>query len=103
MESDTKSYFQIVSDLSRDMDGFLYLKPEPKLEHKPERFRPLARYGWGPTNPIMAKKPFNQLFPSPLEVWVGSYKCLIKFQKLLKMQFPSPLKVWVGSYKYSRN
>jgi len=45
MESDTKSYFQIVSDLSRDMDGFLYLKPEPKLEHKPERFRPLARYG----------------------------------------------------------
>lgn len=36
----------------------------------------------------MAKKPFNQLFPAPLEVWVGSYIIVSKITAEA-LKFPS--------------
>ena len=62
-------------------------------------FRPLSRYGWGPTLKRRRKMKNLFLFPAPREVWVGSYMKTFKF-KAYGQKFPSPLEVWVGSYNY---
>ena len=88
-----------------------------------ESFRPLARYGWGPTDKVLKLKKPLRVFPSPLEVWVGSYWVSIGISESVlrlsfrplsrygwaptneneetkngKRKFPSPLEAWVVSY-----
>ena len=90
-------------------------------------FRPLARLGGVPTKTIKLGLTDRHAFPSPLEVWVGSYKTsksersgcfsiisgpsrglgsfLQKMKKYVNKNgnvFPAPLEVWVGSYFIQR-
>ena len=63
-----------VSGPSQGMGGFLRLGREQGTERR-RSFRPLSRYGWGPTQVVLSQmKQHKILFPAPLEVWVGSYK-----------------------------
>ena len=41
----------------------------------------------------------NNLFPTPLEDWVGSYRESHELKKKELFMFPAPLEVWVGSYR----
>ena len=61
-------------------------------------FRPLSRYGGGPTIEKAVKTGFANKFPAPCEASVVSnnHKSL---RKCCHKQFPAPREAWVGSYQ----
>ena len=61
-------------------------------------FRPLSRYGWFPTDSSLSVAQMKKAFPSPLEVWVVSYR-IPGTRNHKYARFPSPLEVWVVSYE----
>ena len=72
MKKRQKNTTKLVSGPYRGMGGVL-----PKLNRLKSQlktnFRPLSRYGWGPTFTTQNISLFLYRFPAPLEVWVGSY------------------------------
>ena len=95
--SRTSSVKSKVSVPSRGLGSFLRKTKNGKRKYF-DCFRPLSRYGWGPTFELYSREDGDDpMFPAPLEAWVVSYTGhMISYYGI--KAFPAPLEGWVVSY-----